>query len=175
MIDKGYVNKRDLICGLILILFSVSAFIYLTDLPFRAAIFPQVMLAGIFSLASLLILKSLNIFFKTQSLPESGKAGAAAETPKQDQTNPEDKKALVATLVSITLYIVLMPVLGFLLSSILFLFTILFVLKMRRYFLMAFLAILTSSLVFVVFKTVMYISLPGGIFDPTELLYRLIG
>jgi hypothetical protein len=40
---------------------------------------------------------------------------------------------------------------------------------------MAFLAILTSTVVFVIFKTVMYVSLPGGIFDPTELLYRFIG
>ena len=175
MIQKQQVDKKDLTCGLILILFSTIAFFHLQGLPVRAAIFPQIMLAGIFILATLLLLKSLGFWAGAKRRQEEVQGGAKAEEEKKDESRPENLTLSLTTLATIIIYIALIPILGFFLSTIGFIFGILFVLKMRRYFLMAFLAIMTSTIVFVVFKTVMYISLPGGIFDPTEYLYRLIG
>jgi hypothetical protein len=174
MNDETSLAKRDLICGLVLIVFSVVAFSQLTDLPFRAAIFPQVMLASIFTLAIILAVKS----YRKMRLARGPSAeaevifGTVGEEKAPDR--PESNLLMTATVVTIALYIFFMPILGFFLSTIFFVFAILFTLKMRRFFLMAFLAVLTGTVVFVIFKTVMYVSLPGGIYDPTELLYRLI-
>lgn len=173
MIDRTLVNKKDLMCGLVLIIFSVFTFLQLKDLPFRAAVFPQIMLTGIFVLAVLLTLRSLNIINKEKNRADRAEASSGNDK-KEGESQPQNIAILATTLLTIVSYIFLMPILGFFLATILFMFAILFVLKMRRYLLMAFLAVLTSSVVFVVFKTVMYISLPGGIFDPTELLYMLI-
>lgn len=170
--NKNKIAKKDFISGIILIILSGCGVFQLKDIPFRAAIFPEVMLGGIITLAILLILKSLN-FTKMHRQDEHG---AIPETidEKEKPSGDENSSLISASLLTMGLYILLMPILGFFLATIFFMFAILFVLKMRRYLLMAFLAVLTSAFVFVIFKTVMYISLPSGIFDPTEYLYRLI-
>ena len=170
MIQKRQVNKKDLSSGLVLIIFSAIAFFHLQGLPIRASIFPQIMLGGIFLLAILLSLKSMGFLRRARPGQKETDGEASGSAPR-----PENLALVAVTLATIILYIVFMPILGFFLSTIGFLFAILVVLNMRRYFLMAFLAVITSTAVFVVFKTVMYISLPGGIFDPTEYLYKIIG
>jgi putative tricarboxylic transport membrane protein len=175
VMNRYMINKKDLISGLVLIISAIFASFHLTNIPFRAAIFPQVMLWGILILSSLLVLKSLKFAKIRRSDRRREIAKPVDEKGKETASEEKDSVLIAASLITVGLYIFLLPILGFFLATILFIFAILFVLKMRRYVLMTFLAIVTSGLVFVIFKTVMYISLPSGIFDPTEYLYRLIG
>lgn len=175
VMNRNKINKEDLISGLVLIISAVFALFHLTSIPSRAAIFPQVMLWGILILSGLLVLKSLSLAKISRSDRRRETAEPGDQKAKKTASEEKDSVLIAASLITVGLYISLLPILGFFLATIFFIFAILFVLKMRRYVLMTVLAIVTSGLVFVVFKTVMYISLPSGIFDPTEYLYRLMG
>jgi putative tricarboxylic transport membrane protein len=82
---------------------------------------------------------------------------------------------LIVGLLTITvMYIIAMDILGFVISTSIYLFAMLLFLGMRRYAVMILTSILTTAVIFVIFRTVMYIGLPAGIFDPTQLLYKLL-
>jgi putative tricarboxylic transport membrane protein len=159
-------NKRDFFSGVIIIVFVAYGFFLLRGIPTKAAIFPQFMLAGMGVLAIILSISSVNWKIKVKD-DNNGKKLSSKSVPRV-----EGKLLIFLCMLVVGLYVLLMPVLGFLISTALFIFTILFLQGMKRYFLMLIISLLTAIVVFLLFRTIMYISLPSGIFDPTEFVYQ---
>ncbi len=169
------IEKKELISGVVLIAFSLCALWQLKDLPFRAAIFPAVMLTGMGILSIILILKSFKKEKIDKPKPAATEAGNDEIEERISHGETINNKIILTTLSIIGLYVLFMPILGFFLATIFFIFIFLRVLNLRRYVLLVCMALSTSAIVFIIFKTVMYISLPSGIFDPTKYLYMMLG
>ena len=160
-------NKGDFISGVIITIFVAYGFYLLRELPTKAAIFPQFTLTGMGVLGLILSIRSVNWRNKGKN-KKTDREVAPKPYPKV-----EAKLLVFLCLVVFGLYILLMPVIGFLISTVLFIFFILFLQGMKRFFLMLIIACLTALLTFLLFRTIMYISLPSGIFDPTEFFYQI--
>jgi phosphate/sulfate permease len=162
----------DIYSSVFLLLFSVVYFIatfYLREMTVSAIgseFVPRLVAIGIFILSVALLLKSIKQL-KLQKYEEVKE--------QQEQSNQEVKsnessmtKALnvIATIGLIAVYIFLMPMIGFIITTILYLF-IQFVLlapkSQRNYLLFITLAIVVSVSVYYVFKFVLHLMLPAGI------------
>jgi hypothetical protein len=118
---------------------------------------------------------------ETQLASEISSGGeTAAEGIGEDEVSggmsPKRKALLTFGLLSITVvYIGLMDWLGFVLATFFYIGSMLLALGMRAYGLIFTISFGTCAVVFLVFKTIMYINLPSGIFDPTEYIYQILG
>ena len=162
-------NTSDLISGAIVIGFTFLGLMLSRGIPWRSAAYPIVVLIGMAMLGALLMFNAL----RARDLG----VRASIKTDKDIQTRQERRKKrilIIGLLLLITLYIASMKFLGFILATALFFFCTLFFLGMRSYITISLISIVTSFFIFFIFRTIMYISLPSGIFDPTELIYRYI-
>ena len=178
------IKKSDAISGLVILCFSGLGLYFAQHIPGSPSAFPMVTLSAMALLALLLIGNSLREVTrggKTRDKLESELADGESETKsKSDNADGHAKPkagkrlVLIGLLLITAIYIAALGVIGFVISTPIYIFVMLFVLGMRRYGLMILISILTTATVFIILRTVMYLSLPGGIFDPTEYIYRLL-
>ncbi len=177
------IKKSDIISGLVILCFSGVGLYFAQRIPGSPSAFPIVTLGGMALLAFFLIgnsLRETNRGGKIRDKLESEPADGELETkPKSENTDGHEKSGtgqmlfLIGLLLITAIYIAALDVIGFVISTPIYIFVKLYVLGMRRYVLMIIISILTTASIFLVFRTVMYLSLPGGIFDPTEYIYQL--
>jgi|GEM_PF-685198 len=182
------INKPDLIGGFIVMAFCALAFFLGRGLPEEARAFPLFLLGCLAVLGACLAFNGwrgkrvveksvfeieLEMEDKVKSQAE---AGQPAEPASVAEPKPESENIFLIflTVLLAVAYVAALPTLGFTLSTPIFIFVTLRLLGMRRYLTLVLISVLTTVTVFVVFKTVMYVSIPGGIFDPTELMYRYL-
>ncbi len=67
------------------------------------------------------------------------------------------------SLVSTIAYVLIMPYLGFITATVLYLFFLMFLLNNRAYVKMGIISVLVSICVFLIFKTILNITLPAGL------------
>lgn len=182
-------KKSDAISGVVILVFCGVGLFFAKDIKGSPSAFPIVTLSGMAILALVLIGNALRGMIREgkspaelESEPAGGvPAGAILEAASESGVSDTPVKSriggrllIIVLLILTAIYLVAMDVLGFVISTPIYLFVMLFVLGMRRYALMILISLSTTVVVFLIFRTVMYLSLPGGIFDPTEFIYRLI-
>jgi hypothetical protein len=183
------IKKSDAVSGVVILLFCAVVLYFAKDIEGSPSAFPIVTLSSMAILALLLIVKALRGIVqegKTLDKSESEPAGEVPSGVESEEASGSGAagisaksriavRMLIIGLLMITaIYLVAMDIIGFVISTPIYLFVMLLMLGMRRYVLMILISTLTTVVVFLIFRTVMYLSLPGGIFDPTEFIYRLL-
>lgn len=179
-------KKSDVISGLCILVFCGLGFYFGRNLQGSAAAIPFVTLSGLGILSVLLIVSAFRRS-ESEEAPAMGHSGEASEELQRkdlaaEETAVQGSQGLprilrehnlgAPALIFLTiLYIFAMQPLGFTLSTPVYLFAMMLILGMRGYGKMLSIALLTTIISFILFRTVMYVSLPGGIFDPTEYIY----
>jgi hypothetical protein len=183
------VKKPEVISGLAILLFCGVGLFLIKNVCGFPSVFPVVTLICMSILALMLIGKALRERPRRGKYMGESEQELSTETatrmrveeelkPLNAETRAEPRTpnlVLIVGLLTITvMYIIAMDILGFVISTSIYLFGMLLFLGMRRYAGMILTSILTTALIFLIFRTVMYIGLPAGIFDPTKFLYKLL-
>lgn len=142
----------DIISGIVLIIFSIYIYYLTLNFPTQKgtlgpASFPRILVILIAILSLIMILQSLK------------------RKDAKIQESIEDKRGILFVILFIILFIAysfLMNFLGFFLSSILFLFITSILLDKKNFLVKIIFSVVTSILIFYVFKTILKVSLPVG-------------
>ena len=165
-------NWSNIIIGVILLI--SSAFYYLSTIEFPPpsktenlgpAFFPTLLAVTLAFLALLLILNSL--FFRGASGKEKGGAVIqGAERLEEDSFSTDDVsyKFLIGTIGLSFLYVVLISILGFLISTPLFLIILIRLLGYEKWVNNLAASIGLTAALYLLFATALGVSLPAGIF-----------
>lgn len=147
-------NKPNIISALIGIALSIYVFVTASAFPVTPntqigpGYFPVMLSVGLFILcASLLV----------QALLKKGKL----DYEKLDIRSPELIRSFLALVATIA-YAIIMQIVGFIITTIFYLFFLMHLLKNRHYKQMTFVAIVVSVVVYIVFKKVLNLTLPTG-------------
>ena len=157
---------KDLILGVVMLALSVAYTVYARQIKTRPKLTPSYASAQIIPtlLGVLLAILSLCLIFQgVRKLRTAGEAGG-------QKMSRVDLLSVTLTFAAMVLYIVLLPNLGFILSTIIFLFlqiTILAPTEKRNLLLFAVIAVVFTALVFVAFRIGLSQLLPRG---PIEAL-----
>jgi putative tricarboxylic transport membrane protein len=162
--------NKDLFASAFLIIFSAVMYAAsnsikkLTVSKIGADFAPKLVAIGIFI---------LSIFYLINAVKQlKGSSGAkAVEMETGEQKDQEGKKkvsplSVIATIGLLVLYIALLPIIGFLITTVVYLFAQMYLLaekKERKIPLFLVTSVVTSVFVYFVFKSVFYLMLPAGI------------
>ncbi len=167
-------ERRDMLhCGIAICAASLLVCAMIWPLPLQAKIFPLVMDVCIGAGGLILALSGL----RKPSSPEPEKAQEQKsdnEAALEEQRQMPTVSPVIIMLFMAACFLV-MPHLGFALTTPLLVFGLLYLAGIRRWLFMIVLTLILEILVFVGFRLILYISIPAGIFDPTEYLFRLFG
>lgn len=152
---------RDAISGLVCLVVSL-AMLFMTlalppasMVPIGPAVYPQVVLVVTFLLSLLLVIIDLR----------TARAGISAPATKPSGPAPNYRLVLM-TFVLFGLYILLLPKVGFRISTFLFVFALQLALEwpahMKRWLLVLFVAVATSAICHLVFEDYLLVLLPRG-------------
>ena len=157
---------RDLVLGVVMLALSVAYTVYARQIKTRPKLTPSYASAQIIPtlLGVLLAILSLCLIFQgVRKLRTAGEAGG-------QKMSRVDLLSVTLTFAAMVLYIVLLPNLGFILSTIIFLFlqiTILAPTEKRNLLLFAVIAVVFTAIAFVAFRIGLSQLLPRG---PIEAL-----
>lgn len=154
----GHAKKREFVLGLIMLAAGIAYLILTSQLPrkqFIDAAFVPYVLGGIMTLLGILQLRAARAL--------------EAKAAEQRQGEPVDYLTVAKTIGLIVVYIALMEPVGFPIMTVLYLVAQFTVLtpseKKPNFFLYAFIAVLTSVCVYVLFRYAFDMMLPVGILD----------
>ena len=156
---------RDLGFGVAALLFSGFYLYHATQIKTRPKLTPGYASARIMPILLGVLLAILSVLCIIQGLR---KDRTAAEEEPQTKSDRGDLTAVLLTFVVIIGYIIVLPLLGFILSTILYLFLQMLVLSpsaKRNYALFAIVAIVFTAFVFVAFRIGLQQLLPRGIIE----------
>lgn len=152
-------KKPDIISGLIGILFGVYILV-------TAAGFPQDVVMRIGPAFFPMVLASLLICFSCLLLCFALLGKSKGTVEKFNFKDPGTQRAVIALLVTI-IYSLLLNVLGFIVTTILYLFGLMFLLEKRDYLSMSLISVGVTLGVFIIFEKFLHISLPIGLLNIT--------
>ncbi|WP_069870234.1 tripartite tricarboxylate transporter TctB family protein [Fusibacter sp. 3D3] len=149
-------KKNDFAMGIIGLI--LSSYVFFTARLFPESpstlvgpsYFPIILSLGLFALCIILIIQSL--VSKTEDKTES-----------IDLKSPGIMRSFASFLATIV-YVSLLQILGFMISSVLYLFFLMLLLKNKEYVKMSIISVVVSVAVYFIFKSVLHITLPTGIF-----------
>ena len=156
---------RDVGFGVAALLFSVFYLINAAQIKTRPKLTPSYASARIMPILLGVLLAVLSVMCIVQGLR---KLKTAAKEEPQTQSGKGDLMAVLLTLVVIIGYVLIMPTLGFILSTVLYLFLQMLVLapaEKRNYVLFAIVAVVFTAIVFVAFRVGLQQLLPRGIVE----------
>lgn len=158
----------DVIASIVLLLFSIVMFLgtlnmkRLTDMAIGSEFAPRLVAAGIFILSLILFVNGLK-----KAREQDGESDELED--HADDSNEKEainyKKVLIVILL-FAMYVALMRPIGFLLMTIIYLFTTMVVLAdqtQRNIPLFFIVSVVTSCFVYFIFRNVFYLFLPAGI------------
>ncbi|MFD1065653.1 tripartite tricarboxylate transporter TctB family protein [Oceanobacillus locisalsi] len=161
-------NYGDLITGSILLVLSITMFMgslnmeALTDDVVGPDFMPKIV--------SILI-AIMSIFVIISGFISKGKSETDEETPvMKDEEETDNKKGyfyLILTVILLFVYLFLIPILGFLITTAAYLIIQMLLFSKwttRNLLLYGVISIITSSIIYFVFRNVFYVMLPAGIF-----------
>ena len=171
-------NYRDLITGTILLALSIVMFIgtfnieALTDSQVGADFMPKV-IAILIAVMSIPVLvngfkKKKTVIIKEEVVVnDDDEIGTAVSETDENPDNKSSYIYLILTIILLFVYLFLIPVLGFLIATSAYLIIQMLLFSewtIRNVILYGVISIITSSLVYFVFRNVFYVMLPSGIF-----------
>ncbi len=164
---KGMSFKKckDLILGVVMLLFSAFYLIYAQQIKTRPKLTPSYASARIMPILLGALLAILSVICIIQGIR---KMKAIINEEKGEKADKGDTLTVVLTFAVIIGYILLMPVLGFCLSTIIYLFSQILVLapkEKRNYLLFAIVAVAFTAVVFIAFRIGLQQLLPRGIIE----------
>ena len=157
---------RDLILGIVMLMFSGFYLFNARQIKTRPKLTPSYASAQIMPTLLGVLLAILSVVCIVQGVRNLKAADGAEETVKKKDKG--DIMAVVFTFAVIIGYILVMPTLGFILSTVLYLFLQMIILSppaKRNYLLFAIIAVVFTALVFVAFRIGLQQLLPRGIIE----------
>ena len=155
---------KDLILGVVMLAFSGFYLFFAQQIKTRPKLTPGYASAKIMPTLLGVLLAILSVFCIVQGIRKM-KAADEAQAKKLDRG---DLMAVVFTFAVIIGYILVMPILGFILSTVIYLFLQMLILapaEKRNYLLFAIVAVVFTALVFVAFRIGLQQLLPRGIIE----------
>ena len=155
---------KDLILGVVMLAFSGFYLFFAQQIKTRPKLTPGYASAKIMPTLLGVLLAILSVFCIVQGIRQM-KAADEAQAKKLDRG---DLMAVVFTFAVIIGYILVMPILGFILSTVIYLFLQMLILapaEKRNYLLFAIVAVVFTALVFVAFRIGLQQLLPRGIIE----------
>lgn len=160
-------KNRDIQSGILLLL--VSGVMFVATLSFKKMTTTQIGPAFMPQVISILIaLVSLAVIYEGYKKVKAGKE--VDSSIKNDDAEGTDKgvsyKPVIVSFILMAFYVVIMPVIGFLITTAVFMFIQMMVLSSkleRRWLLFAVVSVVSSVIIYYVFRNVFYIMLPSGL------------
>lgn len=156
---------RDLGFGAAALLFSIFYLINAAQIKTRPKLTPSYASARIMPILLGVLLALLSVLCIVQGLR---KLKTAAKEEPQSKTNKGDLMAVLLTFMVIIGYVIIMPMLGFILSTVIYLFLQMLILapvEKRNYVLFAIVAVAFTAIVFVAFRVGLQQLLPRGVIE----------
>jgi putative tricarboxylic transport membrane protein len=161
----SFKKHRDLILGVAMLLFSGFYLYYAQQIQTRPKLIPSYASARIMPTLLGILLAFLSVICIIQGLR---KLKTAADDAQKTKTSKGDLLTMVLTFAVIIGYTLIMPPLGFCLSTVIFLFLLMLILApadKRNYLLFAIVALVFTALVFVAFRIGLQMLLPRGLIE----------
>ncbi len=159
----SFKKSRDLILGIVMLLFSGFYLFFALQIKTRPKLTPGYASAQIMPTILGILLAILSVFCIIQGVRQMKAPATGEETAKKKDRG--DIMAVVYTFAVIIGYVLILPTLGFILSTILYLFLQMIILappSKRNYLLFAIVAVVFTALVFVAFRVGLQQMLPRG-------------
>lgn len=156
---------KDLILGVAMLLFSGFYLYYTQQIITRPKLIPSYASSRIMPTLLGVLLAGLSVILIIQGIRRIRTAGGEAQ---KEKTNKGDLLAIVLTFAVIIGYTLIMPPLGFCLSTVIFLFLQMLILApndKRNYLLFAIVAVVFTAVVFVAFRVGLQMLLPRGVIE----------
>ena len=157
---------RDLILGIVMLAFSAFYLIFAQQIKTRPKLTPAYASARIMPTLLGVLLAALSVFCILQGIR---RLKAPEESDKNEKKlDRGDMMAVVFTFAVIIGYILIMPILGFILSTVIYLFLQMLILApadKRNFLLFAIVAVVFTALVFVAFRVGLQQLLPRGVIE----------
>ena len=142
----------ELIIGLCMIIIEVVLYIASKEIPEKSAAYPRVLIILAFI---------LTCAFMSRCVIQIKKEGFKKEEQK---TEPGAMLQVLITIVITMLYVIVMPYLGFIISTLLYTAGIMFYLGMRNIFALVLVPPGLTLFGYFIFNNILYIFLPRGVF-----------
>lgn len=123
---------------------------------------PRLVAIGIFILSIILLINAIRLLKN----PQTAVVVEAGDEEEDDSKEPISKQTLVGTLVLLIGYVALIPSVGFLIMTAVYLFLQMYLLAEQAHkniILFLVISVLSSGIIYYVFKIVFYLRLPTGI------------
>ena len=156
---------RDLILGIVMLLFSGFYLYFAQQIKTRPKLTPSYASAKIMPTLLGILLALLAVFCIVQGIRQLKTAETEKNTKKLDRG---DLMAVVFTFAVIIGYVIILPMLGFCLSTIIYLILQMIILAppaKRNYLLFAIVAVVFTAIVFVAFRVGLKQLLPRGVIE----------
>ncbi len=156
---------KDLILGVVMLLFSGFYLFFGQQITTRPKLTPSYASARIMPTILGILLAILSVLLIIQGVR---RFRAHDDSQKEDKAEKNDLLAVVLTFAVIIGYVIILPKLGFCLSTAVFLFLQMLVLapkEKRNYLLFAIVAIVFTAIVFVAFRVGLQQLLPRGVIE----------
>ena len=157
---------RDLILGVVMLLFSGFYLFYAQQIKTRPKLTPSYASAKIMPTLLGILLAVLAVFCIIQGIRQLKTASNKEEKAKK--LDRGDLMAVVFTFAVIIGYVIVLPILGFILSTLIYLILQMIILsppEKRNYLLFAIVAVVFTAIVFVAFRVGLKQLLPRGVIE----------
>ncbi|EMR07001.1 Tripartite tricarboxylate transporter TctB family protein [Bhargavaea cecembensis DSE10] len=160
-------KNKNIQSGIFLLVVSVVMFA--ATLSFKQLTTSQVGPAFMPQIISVLIgLMSIAIIIEGYRKVKYGTEGDPEEEGEEDQDTAKEVsyRPVILSFVLMAIYVAVMPVVGFLITTMLYMFLQMMILSSkpdRRWMLFAIVSVVASSVIYYVFRNVFYIMLPSGL------------
>ena len=156
---------KDLILGIVMLLFSGFYLIYAQQIKTRPKLTPSYASARIMPTLLGILLAALSVICIIQGVRQLKTVSNEEKAKKMDRG---DLMAVVFTFAVIIGYVIILPMLGFILSTVIYLILQMIILSpagKRNYLLFAIVAVVFTGIVFVAFRVGLQQLLPRGVIE----------
>lgn len=161
-------RNHDAFASVFLLAVSVLMFIatyniqQMTVSAIGADFAPRLVAGGLFILSFIMLITSI----RKQKNPAAQAEEESDEDTEADQSVPISKKSVLLTIGLLIGYVALIPIIGFLLMTVVYLFLQMYILaekSQRRIVLFLVISVISSGVIYYCFKNIFYLRLPAGI------------
>lgn len=150
-----FLKNDEIIMGLIIVLFSIFVYSQSIKMPDFGRSFESPGLLPVFIAVVMFLLGIIIIIEEIKkTLNQFSKKGEISEQEDPNNNEPLLNKRIIIAIIIIIAYVMILPVTGFLIASILFLFLMMNFLKAGNVFFIGILSVLTSIIIKYVFANI---------------------